>query len=96
MITALLMGLVLVLICGGVHYVAMTTLHDRITGLAINRAAKAQLALLGLSVAHLVEAGVYTIGFRLGEGLDLGGFEGTATSDAMSAFYLGIGQIKAL
>jgi hypothetical protein len=101
MIAALLIGLGLVLICGGVHYAAMTTLHNRISQLSMNRAAKAQLALVALSVAHLIEAGVYALGFRVGEGLGLGGFAGAETSDAMSAFYfslvnytsLGLGDI---
>lgn len=101
MTAALLMGLALLLVCGGVHYVAMTTLHERITRLPVNRAAKAQLALLGLSAAHLIEAGLYAAGFRLGERLALGGFSGADTSDGMSVFYfslvnytsLGLGDI---
>lgn len=101
MTAALLMGLVLVLVCGGVHYVAMTTLHERITRLRLNRAAKAQLALVGLSIAHLIEAAVYAAGFRLGERWLLGGFSGADTSDSMSVFYfslvnytsLGLGDI---
>ncbi len=101
MTAAGLMGLVLVLVCGGVHYVAMTTLHERITRLRLNRAAKAQLALVGLSIAHLIEAAVYAAGFCLGEQWRLGGFSGGDTSDAMSVFYfslvnytsLGLGDI---
>lgn len=99
--TVLSMGLVLLLVCGGVHYVAMTMLHTRIIRLSVSRAAKAQLALLGLAVAHLIEAGVYATGFRFGERLGLGGFSGADTSDAMSVFYfslvnytsLGLGDI---
>lgn len=52
-----LIGLVLILASGAVHYVAMTVLQARIAGISVNRAAKAQLALLGLSAAHLLEAG---------------------------------------
>ncbi|MEO1326513.1 MAG: ion channel [Pseudomonadota bacterium] len=101
MIAAVSIGLALVVLCGGVHYVAMITLHDLIARLSMNRAAKAQLALVGLSVAHLIEAGVYALGFRLGEGVGLGGFDGAMSSDAMSTFYfslvnytsLGLGDI---
>jgi len=101
MIAALSIGIALLLMCGGVHYAAMTTLHERITRLSVNRATRAQLALLGLSTAHLIEAAIYAAGFRLGERLGLGGFSGADSSDAMSAFYfslvnytsLGLGDI---
>lgn len=63
MMSVLSMGLVLLLVCGGVHYVAMTMLHARITRLSVSRAAKAQLASLGLAVAYLIEAGVHATGF---------------------------------
>ena len=101
MSSMVLIGLMLMLASGAVHYVAMTVLHARISGISVNRAAKTQLALLGLSAAHLFEAGIYAAGFQLGETLGLGGFSGAYTSDGMGVYYfslvnytsLGLGDI---
>jgi hypothetical protein len=96
MIIASLLGLVLVLFCGGVHYATMTSLQNLLARLNFSRAAKSQLALLGLSTAHLIEAAMYASGFHFGERMGLGSFAGAETSDAMSVFYFSLVNFTSL
>lgn len=98
---AIAIGVACLLISGLVHYLAMHFLNVGLSVKPMSRALRSQVALLGLAVAHLVEAGVYAFGFSLGVHLELGAFVQETQIDAMTTFYfslvnytsLGLGDI---
>lgn len=101
MMLAIAIGVAALLMCGFVHYVAIHALTKAFDARRVSRMLRSQITLLGLAAAHLIEAGVYAVGFVLGAQLELGGFVQDAPINAMNTFYfslvnytsLGLGDI---
>ena len=102
MFGALLITLVLFGLCGAVHYSVMSGLHKSLTGSKLSQGLRLQLGLFGVALAHIFEAGLYAVGFTIGQKVGLGSFKGIdAPMTFMDTFYfslvnytsLGLGDI---
>ena len=58
--------------------------------------ARLLLALYGLGGAHILEAGLYAIGFSLGDNLGIGGFEQEDVNSFMDVFYFSLVNYSSL
>lgn len=91
-------GLAIVLfgLCGGLHARAMA-LAMRLTGRNHITGTRALLiALYVLATAHVAEAGLYAVGFLMGEWTGIGGFAQHDVSSFMDAFYFSLVNYSSL
>ncbi|HIC65251.1 MAG: hypothetical protein CMI50_01790 [Paracoccus sp.] len=54
------------------------------------------VALYTLGIAHVVEAGLYAVGFSMGEALGIGGFEQDIVDSFMDVFYFSLVNYSSL
>jgi len=102
MIGATLITLFLFLLCGAVHYGAMSALLKYLAGSKLSQGLRLQLGLIGVALAHIFETGLYAVGFAVAQGAGLGSFKGVdVPMSLMDIFYfslvnytsLGLGDI---
>ena len=55
---------------------------------SFSRSGNLLIALYCLAIAHILEAGLYAVGFSLGEGIGIGGFAQANVETFMDVFYL--------
>ncbi len=91
-------GLAIVLfgLCGGLHARAMAlvmhlTEQKHVTGIHA-----LLIALYVLATAHIAEAGLYALGFLMGEWAGIGGFAQHDVSSFMDAFYFSVVNYSSL
>lgn len=90
MVIAAALAVLLFGLCGAVHAQAMSfvmqlTERKNITGMQ-----GLLVALYVLAAAHVAEAGLYALGFALGNHLEIGGFKADHVKTLMDVFYFSV------
>jgi len=101
MVQIALIALVIFILCGVLHYVCLISAMRKLKGRSFGGAIRMSVTLLVCGLAHISEAGVYALGYMLGEALGFGSFLGQANMTSMDVFYfslvsytsLGLGDI---
>jgi hypothetical protein len=91
MIVALILAVSLVLLTFLFHYAVMRWLSGGMARIAMTAGGRVLVIVLVALMAHLVEIGLYTIAYALGDGvLGLGGFGGRAVTEPLDYLYFSI------
>ena len=93
---AILISTVLFGACGMLHYAVMATMHGHLATRRWPRGAKLVICLYTAGLAHALEAGLYVIGFLLGQRLGIGGFRKDETMSVMDTFYFSMVNFTSL
>ena len=102
MLITILLALTLFGLCGILHYAVMSSLLSRLPRSGWSQGAQLVAGLYCVGLTYLGEAGLYAVGFALGENLGVGGFKGVSgTVSLMDISYfslvnytsLGLGDI---
>ncbi len=93
---AIVLALILFGMSGLVHVAAMSWVMSAATRRTFATPARLLLALYGLGGAHILEAGLYAIGFSLGDNLGIGGFEQEDVNSFMDVFYFSLVNYSSL
>lgn len=96
MVWAILLAVVLFGSSGLVHVRAMTLVMNRARGTPSTQSARLLIALYTLALAHIIEAGLYALGFSFGELIGIGGFEQENVDTFMDVFYFSLVNYSSL
>lgn len=72
----------------------MTLVMNRARGTPSTQSARLLFALYTLALAHIIEAGLYALGFSFGELIGIGGFEQENIDTFMDVFYFSWSTIR--
>lgn len=90
-LAALLFGM-----SGLVHLRAMTAVMVITKRVSLGRSGNLLVALYSLALAHILEAGLYAVGFSLGKSLGIGGFVQADVGTFMDVFYFSLVNYSSL
>lgn len=96
MVWAILLVVVLFGSSGLVHVRAMTLVMNQARGTPSTQSARLLIALYTLALAHIIEAGLYALGFSFGELIGIGGFEQENVDTFMDVFYFSLVNYSSL
>jgi len=90
MMIAAALAVLLFGLCGAVHAQAMSLVMRLAERKSLTGMRGLIVALYMLATAHVAEAGLYALGFALGDHLEIGGFEADKVSSFMDVFYFSV------
>jgi hypothetical protein len=93
---AILFAVVLVGLSGLVHVRAMIFVMTATKGAPFTPSSRLLFALYTLATAHVVEAGLYALGFSFGEIIGIGGFAQENVDTFMEIFYFSVVNYSSL
>ena len=93
---AVLLAITLFGLSGLVHFRAMTVVMTRTKRAPFMQSGRLLFALYSLATAHIVEAGLYALGFSVGELMGIGGFEQEDVDTFMDVFYFSLVNYSSL
>ena len=93
---ALLLAIILFCLSGLVHVHAMTLVMNGTGHAPFAKPVRFLFALYSLATAHIVEVGVYALGFSVGELMGIGGFEQENVDTFMDVFYFSLVNYSSL
>ncbi|KRS13429.1 ion channel [Roseovarius indicus] len=92
----ILLAITLFGLSGLVHVRAMMFVKTRTKRAPFMQPGRLLFALYSLSTAHIVEAGLYALGFSVGELMGIGGFEQEDVDTFMDVFYFSLVNYSSL
>jgi len=93
---AVLLAITLFGLSGLVHVRAMTFVMNGVRRTPFAQPRRFMFALYSLATAHIVEAGLYALGFSVGELMGIGGFEQENVDTFMDVFYFSLVNYSSL
>lgn len=81
---------------GLVHVRAMSLVMAVTKQISLSRSGNLLFALYSLATAHILEAGLYAVGFNLGEIMGIGGFAQGNVGSFMDVFYFSVVNYSSL
>ncbi|MEQ8928961.1 MAG: ion channel [Nitratireductor sp.] len=93
---AILLAITLFGLSGLVHVRAMMLVMTRTKRAPFMQPGRLLFALYSLAAAHIVEAGLYALGFSVGELMGIGGFEQENVDTFMDVFYFSLVNYSSL
>ena len=96
MASAILLAIVLFGLSGLVHVRAMTFVMTATKLAPFTQPSRLLFALYTLATAHVVEAGLYALGFSFGEIIGIGGFAQENVDSFMDVFYFSVVNYSSL
>lgn len=96
MVWSLFLAVALFGLSGLVHLRAMNLVMRFGDSPGLSGSGRVLVALYTLGIAHVVEAGLYAVGFSMGEALDIGGFEQDIVDSFMDVFYFSLVNYSSL
>ncbi|KAA2312264.1 two pore domain potassium channel family protein [Pseudooceanicola sediminis] len=81
---------------GLIHVRAMSLVMAATKRASFSRSGNLLIALYCLAIAHILEAGLYAVGFSLGEGIGIGGFAQANVETFMDVFYFSVVNYSSL
>ncbi len=96
MLIVSVLSFVLFGLCGVFHYSIMRSAHVRLMQSALPRSVKLLVCLYTAGIAHIAEAGLYAIAFKVGQRLGVGGFSSENTMTPMDTVYFSLVNFTSL